>query len=173
MSYVSRVLLPNETILYSAKVSPIIYLPGLLMCGLAIASAKYLPQLTTDYYYVALAIYKIQLWMPIFQNFSVTLSVLFFLVGIVLFINSYTIAYSTELAITGRRIVAKHGIATVTTTEIDRRKIAGVVINQTPLGQMFNYGKINIRGYTGDITGFPPIAQPYEFQKYVNASVTL
>lgn len=172
MSYIERVLLPREKILYVGKVHFVTYMPGFMFCLAALAFAKYVPNISPDNYYVALAIYKMQTWFPFLrENFVEIVATTLFLIGVGWIFYAYTIAKTTELAVTDRRVIAKHGVASTETTEIDRRKIAGVIIRQTPLGQALGYGRVTLRGYTGDISGFPPLSRPYDFQKQVNSRV--
>lgn len=174
MEYVKRVLLPKETVLYWGKVSPAIYIPGIVLCGLAIASAKYLPGAADRYgwlWQLRQAMLSVSPYLVTNMAYIVTGALFFF--GVVSILNSFAIAFSTELAVTNRRVIAKFGITSTITTEIDRHKIAGVVIHQSLLGKLFNYGRITLRGYAGNISNMPPISRPYDFQKYVNARIRL
>lgn len=174
MEYVKRVLLPKETVLYWGKVSPAIYLPGAMLCGLAVASARYLPGAADRYALLWQLRQLMRSLSPyLVSNSAYIITGALFFFGVVWVLNSFAIAFSTELAVTNRRVIAKYGITHTVTTEIDRHKIAGVVIRQTILGKIFNYGRITLRGYAGDITNMPPISRPYDFQKYVNARIRL
>jgi len=166
--YVERVLVPGEKVLYWGKVTWVMYMPGTIFCLLALAAAKYLPDLERKYY----TLYRIDQWLAQYlpvEHAAEAVTFLFFVVGIYYIIRAYIICNYTELAVTDKRVISKMGVFDTITTEIDRHKIAGVIISQTLNGKIYNYGKIVLRGYSGHISGLPPISKPYDFQKLVNS----
>lgn len=170
MSYVEHVLLNDEQVVYYGHVHWIMYYPGALCCAAALAVAKYVPQLVKTNEWFAWIGYELYAAIPFLFN-APTIAGILFTVGIGFLIWAYTICYSTEIAVTDRRVIAKWGVINTVTTEIDRRKIAGVIIAQGPFGKMMGYGTVVLRGYSNDISGLPPLSKPFEFQKYVNQRV--
>ncbi len=172
MSYVERILLPTEKVLFYGIVTPATYLPGTVLCILAVLCAKLLPGLSQEYYWAYSVHYYIYEISPTLAENGVAITTaILFLSGISWVVKAFITYISTEMAITNRRVIAKWGVSSTTTTEIDRRKIAGVTINQNLLGKLLNYGYVTLQGYSGTITGMPPISRPYDFQKYVNSRV--
>jgi hypothetical protein len=170
-SFVERTLMPGERIIHAARVHYIVYVSGFVMCLFSLYCGYFIPKWQQKFYYVYTLVAHIEHYMPQGTSLAGLISGLSFTAGISWMLYAYAIAVSTELVVTDRRIIAKSGIMNVVTTEIDRRKIAGCIIHQTPFGQIFRYGRIILKGYTGDIRGFPPLAKPYDFQKFVNARV--
>lgn len=188
--HVQRILLPEEKVLFEARVHPVIYASGTALCLLALILAKY-TQVALAYVPSAPPSPVLPSWLPIpfitdinlwiIEYYHKLLSLIpsggtvaFILAGITLFggayllAKAYTIAEYTELTVTDRRIIAKYGFAAVTMIELDRFKIAEVIVFQSFNGRMFGYGMLHIRSFTGLISGLPPIAHPYDFQKALN-----
>lgn len=168
MGYVDKILLDNERVLFQARIHPIIFVPGATMLLLAVACVKVLPDLSSQYY-VVYAITNI--FKGLYSDFTYLPQVLagiFFTGGVYKLIKAYIIAAYTELVITSIRVIAKFGVFETTTIEMEKQKIVGVVIHQNPIGQIFNYGTITLRGFAGNISGIPAISKPYELQKYIN-----
>ena len=76
--------------------------------------------------------------------------------------------WTTELAITDRRVVAKTGLIARDTNELNRAKIEGVDVQQSVLGRILNYGTISVRGTGGAIAPIPRIRNPLAFRKAVH-----
>jgi uncharacterized membrane protein YdbT with pleckstrin-like domain len=75
--------------------------------------------------------------------------------------------WTTEIAITDRRIIFKRGFIRRDTIEMSVEKVESVDVNQSLLGRLLDYGNITIRG-TG--TGFAPlrsIDSPLDFRSHV------
>ena len=73
--------------------------------------------------------------------------------------------YTTELAITNRRVIAKFGLIARHTTELRRDQIESLSVSQSIFGRVLNYGTISVLG-TG--TGESPmhfITAPIAFKK--------
>lgn len=71
----------------------------------------------------------------------------------------------TEIAITNKRIIAKHGILSKHTLELNLQKIETVSVNQGIIARLFGSGAITIKGTGGTSESFPCIAEPFEFRK--------
>ena len=91
--------------------------------------------------------------------------------GLIILLPVITICNATELAVTNKRIILKSGIVAVNTTDFHLKKIESISINQTPLGMMFNFGEITIKGTGGDGTPFAGIKNPKGIQKNYLAAV--
>lgn len=168
MSYVEKILIDGERVLFRARIHPIIFFPGVFMLLLAVASALVLPDLSAKYPLVHRITSTFQSLYSDFAHLPQVLAGILFMGGVYKLIKAYIIAAYTELVVTSLRIVAKFGVFETTTIEMEKQKIVGVVIHQNPIGQIFNYGTITLRGFAGNISGIPAIARPYELQKYIN-----
>lgn len=168
MYHIRYLLLPGERVLFNGRIHPVLYFPGLCYIALAVAVMYYVPQ------WAQFAPELRHKWWDVVGNYPWLRYLLpgvaaaLFLFGVSRLMRAYLISYSTELVLTDRRIIAKTGITTTTTVEMDRHKIAGVIVTQTILGKLLNYGWVRLRGFSGDIAGLPAIINPVGLQKYVN-----
>jgi len=185
MSYVKHILLSGEQILYDGHVHPKVLVPGALWLGLAamiLVEASHTgggnSMLLSFAWYLAghfpwtQGFYRLlSHWQQITPHIALEAKII--ALGIAMFgfsklMQGLVMMQTTELIVTDRRVIAKIGIMTVTTTEMDRRRIAGVTIDQTFLGRIMGYGHIYIRGFTSSIGGLPVMVNPHMIEKFVN-----
>ena len=76
--------------------------------------------------------------------------------------------WSTELALTNQRVIAKVGLIRRNTVELRIDKVESLGIHQGILGRIFNYGSIVIKGTGGTNTPIPNIKAPMQFRSIVN-----
>lgn len=167
MSYVSKVLVGGEKVIYHARVTYALFIPGFAVCGLSVLIARLLPIVQQSWRWLWKVSFMLADFLPE-GGIAALISYIIFITGAAMVLRVYTIYAFTELAVTDRRIIAKMGVTKTRTTEIDRHKIAGVTIDQNMIGQMLNYGFVTLRGYSGHIGNMPPISKPYELQKVIN-----
>src|SRR5271154_5352459 len=60
--------------------------------------------------------------------------------------RGYIARWSTEIAVTDRRIIFKRGLIRRHTVEMNMQKVESVDVDQTLLGRLFNYGDVTVRG---------------------------
>ncbi len=160
MRYIKLILHPGERIFFNGAVHPVLYLPGIISVLLALAVMKYL-------YPFLQGIHELFYYQKYVRYGCIGLSALLFLRGVISIFRAFMVIYYTELVVTDRRIIAKFGVTTTTTMEIDRGRIAETLITQTMSGKIFNYGWVILRGFSGNIGGLPPIANPYGLQQAI------
>lgn len=73
--------------------------------------------------------------------------------------------YTTELAITNRRIIAKFGLVRRNTFELNLSKIESIRVEQGILGRILNYGDVFVIGTGGSKEPITRIAHPLEFRR--------
>jgi uncharacterized membrane protein YdbT with pleckstrin-like domain len=149
MSYVGKVLQPGETVHYETKLSWAMYIPGLVLLFVAALIAV-----------VVRLRFETTFWVDI-------VSVGLVAVAIVLLAAEWFERWTTEIAITDRRIILKRGFIRRDTIEMSVEKVESVDVNQSLLGRLLDYGDITVRG-TG--TGFAPLHKidaPLEFRSHV------
>jgi hypothetical protein len=184
MSYVKHILLPGEEILYDGHVHPRVLLPGLLWLGFAalILTEAYgtgsgnswllgMSRSLAGHFPSTYGLYKM-LWRWEQLSPYVALEIKIIALGIALYgfsrlMQQLAIMQTTELVVTNLRIIAKTGIMTVITLEMDRRRVAGVRVNQTFIGRIMGYGDVTIQGFTSSISGLPAIVNPHLLEKFV------
>jgi uncharacterized membrane protein YdbT with pleckstrin-like domain len=149
MSYVQKVLQQGEKVIYQAKLSWVMYLPGLLVligAGVVFGLGR--------------AIFGDTYWADI-------VSLIIAAIGLYMVAAEWFERWTTEIAITDRRIIFKRGFIRRDTIEMSVEKVESVDVNQSLLGRLLDYGNITIRG-TG--TGFAPlrsIDSPLDFRSHV------
>lgn len=169
MQHLRLILHPGERVTYRGAIHPVVYVPGLLMLGLSVAAMMYLPTLAHLTPAIENLAYTAQDYWRGFRYTHALVAGLLFLRGVSSLVNAMVLVYSTELLVTDRRVLVKTGVTTTTTMEIDRRKIASVLVKQTIPGRMFNYGWVVIQGISGSISGLPVLAHPNRLQQQLYA----
>lgn len=154
MKYVTRVLQPGETIVYTTRLHPLIFLPAVLWLGLAVLCL--VGALMTDQ-----AEFRIG-----FLGGAAILGLLAFLSWARAAIRRAT----TELAITDRRVIYKTGLLARHTLEMNRGKVESVDVNQSVLGRMFGFGTIILRGTGGSLEPMRMISDPLVFRSHITAA---
>jgi uncharacterized membrane protein YdbT with pleckstrin-like domain len=89
--------------------------------------------------------------------------------GILLWIVAAIRIYTTELAITDRRIIAKFGLISRSTVELRLEKTESVQVVQSIFGRLFNYGSIVVSGAGAPQAPIPGISAPLDFRARLNA----
>jgi len=67
-------------------------------------------------------------------------------------LRAWFIRWTTEIAVTDKRIIFKRGFINRHTAEMNMDKVANVDVDQSIWGRMFDYGSVHILG-TGGIAG--------------------
>lgn len=88
------------------------------------------------------------------------------LVGIGLLIWVFVIYRTTEIAITNKRIIAKSGFVSRTTTEINLPKVESLQVDQNVRGRIFNYGTIIVAGAGTPNLQIHGIKDPLSFRRH-------
>lgn len=154
MRYVRRVLQSGETIVYSTKLHWIIYWRAILLliiCIILAGQAWYL----ADNNNLSLAL--------------VIAAVIFALLGLSSALRAFIRRWTTELAVTDRRVIYKEGLIARRTVEMNRSRVESVDVYQTILGRMLGYGTITLRGTGGSLEPMPNIDDPLTFRSHIIA----
>ncbi len=85
--------------------------------------------------------------------------------GLVFLIIAYVRYKSTELAVTTKRIIVKHGFIRRQTIEINLNKAESIQVDQGVLGRMFDFGTLVISGTGTSHAPLTGIAEPMAFRK--------
>jgi hypothetical protein len=156
MSYVEENLLPGEEVQYRAKLHWIIHVPCVLWAVLTLALAV-----------AALMEQSI----PFLSKTLLTLASLCFMAAMIVGINNWIRAASSEFAVTNKRVLVKVGFIKRRTLELMLPKVEVIGVDQTIWGRLFNYGTITITGTGGTHEPFTNISHPLEFRKNVQAHI--
>ena len=148
MSYVDENLMIDETVIYKANVHWLVFLPT-ITTFLTSVSLVLIGGIKKE---------EIGLIMMLFGLFLFVLSILSF-------INALIIKNTTELAITSKRVIAKTGLISRRTTELNHSKVESFKVNQSIFGRIFNCGTIVINGTGGGKTRINNIDDPLNFRR--------
>jgi len=85
--------------------------------------------------------------------------------GLVFLIIAYVRYKSTELGVTTKRIIVKHGFISRQTIEINLNKAESIQVDQGVWGRMFNFGTLLISGTGTSHAPLTGIAEPMAFRK--------
>jgi uncharacterized membrane protein YdbT with pleckstrin-like domain len=145
MSYVSDTLLKDETVRFVGQVHWIIFFNVVCMTLAAVLVYFVFDQLIIAGVFIFFACFRL-----------VTDAIYFF---------------TTELAVTDQRVIAKFGLISRTTFELNLDRVTSLNVNQSVLGRILNYGDLFIQGMGGVSTPIPVIANPLLFRKWVLGEV--
>lgn len=150
MSYVEHVLQPGENIQHVSRLHWIVYLPGLFWVIIGVAGLIVLASNQTN---------------PIPPGLFVTVIA----VGVILIFHAWFRRWTTEIAVTNRRVVYKRGFIRRHTIEMNMDKVESVDVDQSILGRLFDYGTITVHGTGAGIEPLHNIGSPLEFRNFVMA----
>lgn len=150
MSYVRHVLQPGENLRHLSRLHWVVYLPGLILLVVSVLAIISVPQNET---------------FPI----SVTLIAVVSVIGLISVIQGWFKRWTTEIAVTDRRVIYKRGFIRRHTIEMNMDKIESVDVDQSALGRILDYGTITIRGTGTGIEPLDRIDSPIEFRNFVTA----
>lgn len=147
MGYVKDNLLEDEKVVYMAPIHWIIFLPSisLIFLGVAIGGLmNYLKPESSDLMFIAIP---------------------FILGGLMSFLNALIFKYSTELAVTSKRVISKSGFIRRTTHELNHSKVESLHVEQSILGRILGFGTIEVQGTGGGSAPITNIDNPMLFRK--------
>lgn len=86
-------------------------------------------------------------------------------IAVVLAVITWVKLHTTELAITNKRVVAKFGLISRETVELNINKVESIQVHQTVWGRIFNYGSLAIAGGGNPQAPITGISNPLGFRK--------
>ena len=149
MRYIDEILQPGETLAYSGRLHWIVYVPAAFLLLLALAALTRVDN-STGWLCLSIA------------------GLLAAAGGIMLFKVLFHL-WSTEIDVTDRRVVYKHGFINRHTVEMNMDKVESVDVDQSILGRLLDYGDITIRGTGETWETLKMIGAPLKFRNHVTA----
>lgn len=146
MSYIEENLMNGEYTFYRTKLSFIIFLYPLLLLLFAMIA---------------------------FNNNWAGLGSSLILITIIMSISCYITYKTSEFGITNKRIIAKTGFLSRTSTEVLLSKVEGIQVYQDLGGRFWDYGNITIIGTGGTKDLFKNICKPFEFRKRAQEQISI
>jgi uncharacterized membrane protein YdbT with pleckstrin-like domain len=89
------------------------------------------------------------------------------IVAAVLLFQQWLQQWVTEIAVTNRRVIYKKGLIQRQTNEMNMDKVESVLIDQSILGRMLDYGNVTILGTGEGFETLRTIASPIELRNSI------
>lgn len=141
MGYIESTLLPDEKIVYQAKLHwMILWKP----CALIFLGA------------ISLFILPIA-------------GVIVVAIGVIALIPPVIDYATSEFGVTDKRVIIKIGLIRRRTLELLLRHVEAILVEQSVMGRIFNYGSVTLTGTGGVRETFDNISDPLEFRRRVQA----
>ena len=156
MKYVERVIQPGETVQYLSTIHWIVYVPSILFIMVGAIGLALMAKSGAD----PLAL---SLTLPLVLTGAACIA------GLLSFIHAWFKRWTTELAVTDRRIIYKRGFIRRHTIEMNMDKVESVDVDQSFWGRILNYGTIIVHGTGGGLEPLRRIDSPIEFRNGVTA----
>ncbi|MGZ6243543.1 MAG: PH domain-containing protein [Candidatus Binataceae bacterium] len=157
-SYVESVLQPGETVAFTSNIHWLIYLRPIALALVALAGLALWLFLRRESDQVTVSFYLAYAMMG-FGGFLA-------LTG---FLAAWFTRWTTEIAVTTRRVIYKRGFIRRVTIEMNMDKVESIDVHQSILGRMFNYGDIIVRGTGAGLEPLHMIEKPIAFRNAVIA----
>jgi uncharacterized membrane protein YdbT with pleckstrin-like domain len=149
MSYVAKVLQPGEHVVHVGRLHWIMYLPAIIVLCIGLA---------------VLAV----------PSTSDNRAIIYIISGVLVLIAALSAfrawfrQFTTEIAVTDRRIIYK-GLIARHTAEMNMHRVETVAVEQGIFGRMLNYGLVHIRGTGAGIENLTKIADPLALRSAITA----
>ena len=153
MSYAARVLQPGETIVYEARIHWIVYLGGILCVMVA----------------VPLAIAAVVMDNDTLRLGLMGAAVIVLVLGLFKMLRAWFKVAGTEITVTSLRVIYKRGLISRNTLEMNLDKVESVLIQQSLVGRMLDYGTVIVRGVGAGLEPVDRVAAPLELHRHIGA----
>jgi len=153
MKYVTRVLQPGETVVYTTHLHWLIFLSAIVLS--LIGLAMLVGSSTTSSNFISDA----------FRAGAAILA----LIALAFWLRGAIRRATTELAITDRRVIYKSGLLSRHTLEMNRTKVESIDVEQSIAGRILGFGTIIMRGTGGSLEPIRQIADPLTFRSHITA----
>lgn len=144
MSYVTEILQSNEKILATGKLHWIIYWPAMILMIVAVVALSLGP-------------------------FGLIVFILFGVAAVVAATKEWLEQWVTEIVVTDRRVIYKTGLIQRHTAEMNMDKVESVIVDQSILGRLLDYGSIHIRGTGEGLEHLHYISSPVSLRNTITA----
>jgi uncharacterized membrane protein YdbT with pleckstrin-like domain len=152
MSYIHRVLQPDERVLYMTCLHRRSYVPAIFLLVVAIGSAAVGTAASANDRLGLLATAAVILIM-----------------AAVTWIPAATRRSASQFIVTDRGVIVKRGLLGRRTVEMNRTKVESVDVDQSLMGRIMDYGTIVVRGTGGGLEPIRNIERPMRFRSYLTA----
>jgi uncharacterized membrane protein YdbT with pleckstrin-like domain len=88
-------------------------------------------------------------------------------IGVLLLISELISKFTTEMAVTNKRVIIKSGLISRRTIEMNLTKVENIGVSQSILGRLLDYGTITVVGTGGTREPFKWVRSPLDFRRAV------
>jgi len=163
MSYVDKNLIPGEQVIYRTRLHWIVILGHLIFAiVLGVAGA-----------WLALGLPGYPNFPPDDLHYARIGGAVLIVIALVSLLTALIRRNSVEMAVTNKRVTVKVGLASRSTEEMMLNRIESIMVDQSVMGRVMNYGTITLRGVGGTPDPFRRIAHPLEFRRQVQHQLDL
>lgn len=157
MGYIEQNLISGEQVIYKTRLHKMVFLPALFLSVLGII----------------MCIMGFSVGCQSRLEILAITGIIIALVSLPFSIGSLTNYFSSEFAITNKRILIKIGFLEKKSLELLLTKIESIVVDQGIGGRIFNYGTIVITGTGGTREPFRMIIEPFKFRQIVQEQISI
>jgi uncharacterized membrane protein YdbT with pleckstrin-like domain len=168
MSYVSRNLVPGETLLYETRhhwivligpllIAIVLGLPGLWLLYEGAAKRPELEEYVSR--------------VPGGDTTALVVGAVLVIVALGHLVWGMAKRNATEMAVTNRRVLIKTGMGSRRTLDMMLSRVESIGVEETMWGRIMGYGSVIVRGTGGTPEPFVKIAHPQEFRRQVQQQI--
>ena len=150
ISYIEKIIRPNETILARGKLHWIIFWPAIS-------------------WFIA-AVLALLIFGTVEPGTGWTAFAIIMLVAIVLWAKALLQREITEIVITDRRVIYKTGLVERHTAEMNTDKVESVEVDQSITGRLLDYGSIHVRGTGVGLEHLHYVASPLSLRNAITVN---
>ncbi len=148
MGYIAKVIRSDEKILAEGKLHWIIFWPAIACFVVAAIAAGF---------------------SGIAGIIGALVAIILALIGLFLAAKEGLQRWGTEIAVTDRRVIYKTGLIRRHTAEMNMDKVESVIVNQSLIGRLLDFGSVHIRGTGEGIEHLHYISSPISLRNTITA----
>jgi uncharacterized membrane protein YdbT with pleckstrin-like domain len=146
VSYIDENLLPDEHVVYRAKLHWIIFARAVVVLVAAVVLFIVLPG-------------------------GPLAGAVVLLIGIVMLVPPFVAYRTTELGVTNKRVIVKMGLIRRRTLELLLRQVEAISVDQSLSGRLLGFGSITLTGTGGVREVFHRVRDPLELRRRIQGQV--
>ena len=139
MGYIESNLLPDETIVYKAKLHWVVFWKSIALIILGV----------------------------IFLLIQPIIAAIVIPIGVLALLSPLVDYATSEFGVTNKRVIIKVGFLRRRTLELLLRHVEAISVDQTVSGRMLNFGSVTLTGTGGVREAFDNISKPLEFRRRI------
>src|SRR6202046_598727 len=167
MSYITKSLVPGETLLFETRHHWVVLLgPLLVALLLGVPGAALLADAGAEKNRRG-----VQQLNSVGPEGLAAIGAVLLVIALAIFAYGLAKRNATEMAVTNRRVLIKTGMASRRTLDMVLGKVESIAVQETFLGRMLGYGSVVGGGNGGTPESFVMIAHPQQFRQSVQQQI--